>query len=238
MTQAIRQTKILAALASVLGQAKGQATWADAARSVGVPLVEFYTREQAVTVLQSLASSPGPVGLAARLARLRLDEEEAPRIMSASSMPAVPVPDPEPAAPPRTAGSSSSMPVVRVSVPAQAELPPVSASFPAPPVIHDPEGRRSGSVEPPGPRSTRPTSTSIPASGRHSVDLLPFFVPALGQQKAAETLQHYARLLNLALGAMSHDEAIRLLEAISAEEGVVGVVARLAKTKVLALRPI
>ena len=79
-------------------------------------------------------------------------------------------------------------------------------------------------------------SASIPV--RHSVDLLPFFVPALGQRKAAETLQHFARLLNLSANALSHDEAIRLLDAISVEDGVVGVVARLARTKVLAMRPI
>ncbi len=82
----------------------------------------------------------------------------------------------------------------------------------------------SGSSHPPdGPRSR----------GRETVDLVPFLAPSLGEDKAVETIHHYARLLNLPPGGLTREDAVQILDAMSQASGLLGVVARFAKVRFL-----
>jgi hypothetical protein len=65
-----------ALLACSLGDEKARAVWDDALRRLGIPPIESYSRGQAKALLDSLASTEGIIGLAARFARVRLDLED------------------------------------------------------------------------------------------------------------------------------------------------------------------
>lgn len=63
--------------------------------------------------------------------------------------------------------------------------------------------------------------------------LITFFQASLGQTKAEEVLEQAAAELGINLDDMSRDTALGVLDAITKQPGIVGVVARFAKTKLL-----
>ncbi len=96
MAQVILQAKIVGLLALSLGEERARAAWLDALRGLGISAGDTFPLRQAHAVLRSLSSAQGPVGVAARLARLRLSEETGP----GAEVPAPPSPAPAPQATP------------------------------------------------------------------------------------------------------------------------------------------
>jgi hypothetical protein len=174
MPQPLEHSKIIELLAVTLGEEKARATWGEAVRGVGMNVADTYQREPGFAAIDALSRAPGLVGMAARFARLRLDQ-----------------------------------------------LPTTSPSL---------------SRDPGSDRHAAPAQGTTLAAAGNAVDLLPFFSPALGEDKAKETLQHHARALGLDPWLLSHDDALKLLDALSTAPGLLGVVARFAKTRFL-LRP-
>jgi hypothetical protein len=214
MAQHVPHGTIVDLLALTLGNEKGQSVWIEAVRGLAIPVGDSYTQEQALAVLNALASAPGSTGLAARVARLRLNQDEPPRPAS-DSFAAVAVPA---VRRPRAAPESG-----------DADRP--SADRPS---VDPGSGPRSSPAET-GP-STPPPSTNPPEGGLAG-DLLSFLTPSLGDDKAAEALQQYAKSLRLTVAALSRDDAVALLDAMGAAPGLLGVVARFAKVRFVLRHP-
>lgn len=70
----IEYSRIATILAESLGDAKAQEVWQEASHRLGVPSSNTYAEEDVVVVLSALAKEPGLVGIAARLAQLRLGQ--------------------------------------------------------------------------------------------------------------------------------------------------------------------
>jgi hypothetical protein len=66
-----------------------------------------------------------------------------------------------------------------------------------------------------------------------SVDLLPLLAPALGTDKARDATTSAAARLKLDPHALSRDHALLVLDELTKNEGIVGVVARFAKARFL-----
>jgi hypothetical protein len=190
MVDRVARATVVELLGLTLGEEKAQAAWADALRAAGVLDSDLYPTEQALGVLQVLASSPGTTGLAARLATLRLTGGE--RRGNA------PDDAPEPSSVFRRAAL---------------KLPPEKSSD--------------------GPRD-KPTSEHPPGRG---VDLKGLLAPSLGEEKAREAVAEYAKTLGLSSATLSRADAVTLLEAMSRASGLLGVVARFAKVRLLLKGP-
>jgi hypothetical protein len=100
--------------------------------------------------------------------------------------------------------------------------------------------RLAASAPPSAPTSEkhapRPAVMGAPAAGPY-VDLLSFFVPALGEEKARDALQHYAKPLKLDANELTREGGIRLLGELVKAEGLLGVVATFANVKFLLRYP-
>jgi hypothetical protein len=187
MAERVARATVVELLALTLGEEKAQTTWTEALRFAAILDSDSYPTEQALGVLQTLASTAGTTGLAARLATLRLTGGE----RRAS------IPD-------DFAESSS------VFRRAALKLPPEKGASDRP--------------------RERPTSEHPPSSG---VDLKGLLAPSLGEEKAREAVTEYAKTLGLNSAALSRADAVALLDAMSRATGLLGVVARFAKVRVL-----
>jgi hypothetical protein len=65
------------------------------------------------------------------------------------------------------------------------------------------------------------------------VDLLALLAPALGAEKARDATEAVAARMGVDARALSREDALRVLDALTATEGIVGVVARFAKARFL-----
>jgi hypothetical protein len=63
------------------------------------------------------------------------------------------------------------------------------------------------------------------------VDLLPLLAPALGTEKAHDAVAAVAQRMGLNPQSLARDEALAVLDVLAESEGIVGVVARFAKTR-------
>ena len=185
----VPQSTVVSLLALTLGDERARATWQDALRGLGMPTEDQYPRDQVSSVLSALSAAPGSVGVAARVARVRLETDAA-------------IGDPSPS-PGETAVTA------RPPEPQGATAVTARSAF----------DRRSGS---PG-----------HAFSDAAVDLIPFLAPSLGDEKAREVLQQYAKAMGLLPGGLTRDDANALLESMSQASGLLGVVARLAKARLL-----
>ncbi|MBS2011823.1 MAG: hypothetical protein JST00_02820 [Deltaproteobacteria bacterium] len=85
------------------------------------------------------------------------------------------------------------------------------------------------SVPPEAPTSSPPKrSSAAPTTG---VDLVALLAPALGAEKARDATETACRRLGVDARALSHDEALFVLDEIGQNDGIVGVVARFAKAR-------
>ncbi len=85
-----------------------------------------------------------------------------------------------------------------------------------------------------GPRSARRTSVQMEAvRAATSVDLLPLLAPALGIDKARDATTAAAARLKLDPHALTREHALLVLDELTKNEGIVGVVARFAKARFL-----
>jgi hypothetical protein len=78
--------------------------------------------------------------------------------------------------------------------------------------------------------SSRRVRVDTPPRSRR-VDLVPLLAPALGAAKARETIEAAAQKLGLDPDALDRDAALAVFDELSANEGIVGVVARFAKAR-------
>ena len=81
-----------------------------------------------------------------------------------------------------------------------------------------------------------PTAPSSPSpSGPLTVsDIVAFFTPSLGDEKARETVHGALERLQFeGKTIFERNDALRLLEEMAREEGIVGVAARFAKARIL-----
>jgi len=183
MRQKVLQSTVVSLLALTLGEERARTAWLDALRGLGMPTEEQYPRDHVMSVLSALSRAPGTVGVAARVARVRMDTD-------------VPVSQPSP----------SSEVTVR---PAEAAAPPSPRS----------------AVD----RDRLPTRVESDAA----VDLLPFLAPSLGDEKARDVLHQYAKAIGVLPTGLTPDDATALLESMSQASGLLGVVARLTKARLL-----
>jgi len=204
-----------------------RALWSAEMRRLGVPTNDWYTYEQASQALDSLSNAAGLVGVAARYAKFRIDNPDvasgpdvnaAAASSAASSAPFTPQ-----AGEPRRSSSSS-------------------LRIPSPIAGASAEKRRSSSTSlrvatpftvPLAPRDGAPPAPSSSPSLAQAVDLLPYLIPAMGEEKAKEALEQHARRLRLDPRALTPEQAGAVLDAMSQVEGFVGVAAAFVKVKVL-----
>lgn len=73
----------------------------------------------------------------------------------------------------------------------------------------------------------------LPAHGG-AVDLVALLGPALGMEKARDATTIAAARLGLDAASLSRQDALRVLDELAREEGIVGVIARFAKARFLA----
>jgi hypothetical protein len=206
MIQHVSHGTIIDLLALTLDKERAQTAWGDAVRGLGIPVGELYATEQALVVLSGLAIAPGPVGLAARVARLRLQ-----------------------------GGDPSATPGRGIRLGERPERP--SGEFEAPRTARG--GDRAPPSGPAVPTTTVPPSdpgASGPASDLAST-LLSLLTPSLGEEKAVEALDQSAAKLKVRLPTLSRDDAIAMLDSMSATAGLLGVVARFAKVRFLLRYP-
>ena len=76
-----------------------------------------------------------------------------------------------------------------------------------------------------------------PRPGAATVDLVALLAPALGADKAREVVLAAARSFRFAPMALSQAQALTVLEQLAATPGIVGVVCRFAKARVLLSGP-
>lgn len=82
--------------------------------------------------------------------------------------------------------------------------------------------------------SAPPSSTrAVAVAAAPAVDLAALLAPALGAEKARDAISGAAARLGLDPHALSHDDAIAVLDELTRSDGMVGVVARFAKARVL-----
>jgi hypothetical protein len=65
------------------------------------------------------------------------------------------------------------------------------------------------------------------------VDLIPLLAPAIGVEKARETIESAAARLGVEAGTLSAEEALAVLDLLAKADGIIGVVARFAKARFL-----
>jgi hypothetical protein len=92
-------------------------------------------------------------------------------------------------------------------------------------------------IPPPARSSTALLGGSTRPAANERVDLQPFLAPSLGEDKARETVHQYARMLNVSPAALTRDQGIQLLDAMSQAAGLLGVVARFSKVRFLLRYP-
>ncbi|MGO8998172.1 MAG: hypothetical protein ACLQVI_33040 [Polyangiaceae bacterium] len=132
---------------------------------------------------------------------------------------------------PGRASSPSTDSFVAVAAPAGATAPPPRAAVaPAVTAEAEPPSRVPSSRQ-------RLKSVDLPPSGLGTIDLLPFLAPSLGEDKAAESLEQYAKPLKLNTASLTRDDAVAILDAMSTAAGLLGVVARFAKVRLLLKYP-
>jgi hypothetical protein len=101
-----------------------------------------------------------------------------------------------------------------------------------------------GADAPPSSRSLPPEAPSTPrrlvAPERvdlvRAADVCLLISPSLGEEKARELVAKHAALLHLPADAFPHGDALALLDGMAVEGGVVSVVARFAKARLLLTR--
>lgn len=76
----------------------------------------------------------------------------------------------------------------------------------------------------------RPASVAPPSP---AIDVLSLLAPAIGYEKARDVVDAAAKELGVSAEACDRETAILLLEIIGRSDGIVGVVARFARTRVL-----
>ena len=79
-------------------------------------------------------------------------------------------------------------------------------------------------------KAARPASVAPP---RPPVDILALLTPAIGYEKARDVVHGAAKELGVSADGCDRETALALLEIIGRTEGIVGVVARFARTRVL-----
>ena len=171
----IQKATILGLLAPTLGEEKSLAVWEQAIRRLGIAAADAYTPEEVSAVFESLATTPGLVGVVARFARARFDTG--------------------------------------------ASVPPSSRR-------EDDDGVAA------------PTSIREPPAGRIPLaDVLSLLAPSLGEEKAMEVIVQVAKTLRLAPTELTRPGALAILDAMASSSGLLGVVARLGKTRFLLRYP-
>ena len=93
-------------------------------------------------------------------------------------------------------------------------------------------------LSPPPPQRTTPTPPpSAPPPSGTKFDVTPFLAQALGEAKAREAVDLYARALLLNPRMLTRDDAVSLLEKMAAATGIIGVTASFAKVRFLLKYP-
>ena len=88
-------------------------------------------------------------------------------------------------------------------------------------------------------RSIPPDASPSPSSNRPSpapksrIDLVTLLAPALGAEKARDATEAACMKLGLDARVLSRDEALHVLDELTTNDGIVGVVARFAKARFL-----
>jgi hypothetical protein len=207
MSARIPHATIVNLLALTLGDERARALWTEAVRGLSIPLDDSYTRDQALLVLRALSTAPGTSGLAARIARTRVEGDVPPAAAAEHWLASTP---------------PVGVRALRVGDPGgfgDPGVPPPRVSERADPRPVAPEPLPSFVVQ------TLPSTTTIAA------DVLALLTPSLGDEKARDAVDQYAKALKLSPHAFSADDAVVLLDAMSGATGLLGVVARFAKVR-------